>query len=263
MTFSLSSPYDHDNLGCFLNKLTFTNLADPTDPLFRWYSPRYPGTCVQNPQGLVVVTIDNRDYGGLLENSLLTGSQIYVSTNENVENDFAPPLGIVPITIDDPLLVSTFTPSDTSPVQVVEFDFDVASNQLIIHFNNFIVLSSLEINQLTLSRMSDDGLSRVEHTLLNSVPSTTTNQFIMSLCLSLSAEDIGALQTAGICTARNNCWLSAGGGFVVRYDFIDFVPIDTPMAVSVYRRVTQCKLDWCLYMYDINFNEKTEHYFHM
>ena len=117
ITFTFNGGYDPDQLGCFLDKLVFIN--DPLNTTVQ-FRPAFPGRCAsrQGAQTMIVSSLDPRDYLAAYNLGLFRDSMLFVATESTQVNQFAPPLQIQPIELENALAVTNFFPNVLPPEAV-------------------------------------------------------------------------------------------------------------------------------------------------
>ena len=203
--FTFGGGYDPDQHGCFLDKLIFIDNVVNTSVMFR---PQFPGRCVRQSasSSMVVASLDPRDFIQALNSLLFTDARLYVATDPAKLDQFAPPLRVIPINLQNALSVTNFIPN-TQPPAVESFDFDLINSQILIHFNSFVIASTFNPMMFILqgTRISQDTQQRVTHILTTSIPQGITDINVQTVCVTLSPADRQILQEAAICTSRDNC----------------------------------------------------------
>lgn len=206
ITFTFRGGYDPDQLGCFLDKLIFINNPQNTTIQFR---PVFPGRCVRRPgttETMIVSSLDPRDYLAAYNLGLFRDSMIYVATEPTQVSQFAPPLQLIPIELENALAVSNFVPN-VLPPEVRSFDFDLTNQQLLIHFDSFIIASTFDPSFFILqgTQMSPDTQQRVSYMLVTSRPQGIVEENVQTICVTLSVDDILSMSAMRICTTSSNC----------------------------------------------------------
>ena len=206
ITFTFGGDYDPDQLGCFLDKLIFLNNPLNATVQFR---PVFPGRCARRPgatETMIVSSLDPRDYLAAYNLGLFRDSMLYVATEPMQVNQFAPPLQLTPIELENALAVSNFVPN-VLPPEVRSFDFDLTNQQLLIHFDSFIVASTFDPTFFTLqgTQISQDTGQRVSYVLATSRPQGIVDEHVQTICVTLSIEDILQMNAIEICTTSDNC----------------------------------------------------------
>lgn len=206
ITFTFGGGYDPDQLGCFLDKLIF--LDSPFNVTIQ-FQPALPGLCVRRPgttEAMIVSSLDPRDYLAAYDLGLFRDSMLYVATDPTQVNQFAPPLQLIPIEIEDALAVSNFVPNILPP-EVRSFDFDMTNQKLLVHFDSFVIASTFNpmIFILQGTQIDMNTGQRVDYVLRSSRPQGIVDENVQTICLTLSIEDALQLSGLGICTTRDNC----------------------------------------------------------
>ena len=206
ITFTFGGGYDPDQLGCFLDKLIFVNNPLNATVQFR---PAFPGRCTRRPgatETMIVSYLDPRDYLAAYNLGLFRNNMIYVATESSQVDQFAPPIELIPIELENALAVSNFVPN-VLPPEVRSFDFDLTNQQLLIHFDSFIIASTFEPRQFLLqgTTISPDTQQRVSYTLMSSRPQGIVDENVQTICVTLTLEDINSMSMMGICTTSSNC----------------------------------------------------------
>ena len=204
MTFTFSGSYDPSQHGCFLNKLIFVNR--PASPTIR-FRAQFSGRCVrQSDSGTVIVAMmDPRDYLAAYNLEFFRNSNLFVTTESSQVAQFAPPLQLVPISLEQALAVTNFVPNFLPPV-VMSFDMDFINSRMLVHFNSFVIASTFAPIYFTLQGTAIDpetGQRRI-HTFTSSLP-TGTLENVQTVCVRLSDADVTLMTEASVCTTRDNC----------------------------------------------------------
>ena len=208
ITFTFGGGYDPEQLGCFLDKFIFVDnpLNISTTVQFR---PAFPGHCVRRPgttETMIVSSLDPRDYLAAYNLGLFRDIMIYVATEPTQVNQFAPPIQLIPIELENALSVSSFVPN-VLPPEVRSFDFDQTNQQLLIHFDSFVIASTFDPANFVLqgTAISPDTQQRVNYMLTTSGPRGIVEENVQTICVTLSVEDLLMMNAMGICTSSSNC----------------------------------------------------------
>lgn len=206
ITFTFGGDYDPEQLGCFLDKLIFLN-----NPLNRTiqFRPVYPGRCVRRSdttETMIVSSLDPRDYLAAYNLGLFLDNMLYIATEPTQVNQFAPPIELIPIELENALAVTNFVPN-VLPPEVRSFDFDLTNQQLLVHFDSFIIASTFNPAFFILqgTRISPETQQRVIHMLTMSRPQGIVDENVQTICVTLSVDDLISLNALEICTTSSNC----------------------------------------------------------
>ena len=206
ITFTFGGGYDPDQLGCFLDKMIFVD--NPLNVTIQ-FRPVYPGRCVRRQdttETMVVSSLDPRDYLAAYNLGLFHNNMLYVATESTQVSQFAPPIQLIPIELENALAVSNFVPNMLPP-EVRSFDFDLTNQQLLIHFDSFIIASTFDSTYFILqgTDISPDTQEMVTYTLVTSRPQGIVDEFVQTICITLSIDDILTMSAMRICTTSSNC----------------------------------------------------------
>jgi hypothetical protein len=206
ITFTFGGGYDPDQLGCFLDKLIFVNNPLNVTVQFR---PVFPGRCIRRPgttETVIVSSLDPRDYLAAYNLGLFRDSMIYVATEPTQVNQFAPPIQLIPIELENALRISNFVPN-VLPPEVRSFDFDPTNQQLLVHFDSFVIASTFDPAHFILqgTAISSDTQQMVRYMLTTSGPQGIVLENVQTVCVTLSVEDLLMMNAMDICTTSSNC----------------------------------------------------------
>ena len=196
--------------GCFMDKIVFYSDASMTTGSTTRYMPSRPGTCEfgSSASSFLTGTMDIEDYTNALSFVLLTSaSNSFIATEGSSPVSLVP--GVVVNPISSPLPVTTFVSLTTQP-SLVSFDFDMNSDQLLLHFSALMDTNTMNIPQLMLSAGPDTESSPLS--LASSLSSSV--RYATTVCISVSAGDRTVLQQRGICTDTSNCFCHFSSGLI-------------------------------------------------
>ena len=214
------------SMNCFMNKLWLANGDNTSDPLFTTFRPLHPGLCVATDNPYVVdVYLDRRDYRSSLDyvGSLAT---LYILSIPDQEVNFLPGTSLLPIR--NPLWASGLTLN--SEPRMESFDVDFNTNRVILHFTDYMDISTLQSNQLTLVNPESGLMLTLEST---SVPVNPTDQIVRTACITISSAEVDTLQT--ICTSHSNCSCYFSSALVSSHSGESIIAVEagSPLPVSV------------------------------
>lgn len=190
--FTFSAAVNITSSRCFFDKLLLGN--DAMDNFFRAYQPLYPGICQTTDVSSVVMAIlDPRDFRPTLEffSSIQT---LNILSVPRMELYFLPLIPLLPIR--SPLRASELV-HNPQP-RMLSFDVDYNTSQVVLHFNDYMDVSSLQPTQLTLI----DPVSGNRLTLgVNTVASVgLDDQLVRTICVTVDSESVASLWSMSICT---------------------------------------------------------------
>ena len=116
---------------------------------------------------------------------------------------------VVAVLRRDARQVTDFTPDTTRPV-LEFFDFDLNTGTFALYFNETVLISSLQLDQVTFQ--ADANISDVpdihfcSHTLIGGYPSENTNEPITNI--SFVIEDLNEIKRIVVCRAAEDCYIS-------------------------------------------------------
>ena len=182
---------------CFLNKLIFTTGVNLSDTQVNSFYPRFPGSCRVAVSSIVVVAeLDPRDFPSALGNSIfLDIDHSFLTIQPGEEVHFLPSVNLSPI--DSPLQASVLIIDIETP-SMIEFDVDLNTSRILMHFTHTMILSSFDSTALTLV----NPLSGMSYTLTStSRPMGIEENFVGTICVTLSSSDVAVLQSRSICSS--------------------------------------------------------------
>ena len=204
ITFTFSGNYEPEEHGCFLDKLIFLNGDSNATVQF---TPTYSGRCSRQPNTdtVIIAKLDPRDYLVAINLPLFHDRVIFVAIEPSQLGQFAPPIQLRAIELEEALSVSNFIPNLLPPA-VTGFDMDFINSRLLVHFDSFVIASTFNPTIFTLqgTERSQETGQRVTHTLTTSLPQGTLEN-VLTVCVGLSAADTQILEESRICTTRDNC----------------------------------------------------------
>lgn len=203
--------------GCFFDKLTFVSNAGETG-----FTPTYSGVCDFNnsARNSLVGTMDVRDFAQALQFQILTSVQ---NTNIIIRGQSSVSLvpGVSVSPISSPIGALMFNQFTGRP-SLISFDVDFSTNQLLLHFNGLMDISSVDIARLTLS-------SSTSRTEANSVTLTgsslTQDPYITTLCITLNSADLTLISERGVC--QSTCYCTIISALIVDYVSNAVEPVDS------------------------------------
>jgi len=199
-SFTFSSPITLNSTRCFFDKLILVNtLSTSSEPSNR-YQPLYPGLCLDTrSSNNIVAYLDPRDFR-LSLNFFMTVDTINLMSVSGQEVNFLPYDSLFPLV--EPLGARALQLN--SDPRAFSFDIDFNRGRLLLHFSDYMDLSSLNASQLVLV----DVVSGATHTLnTNSRPNRVRDEdHVRTICITMSVEDVEALHAGSICTTvADNC----------------------------------------------------------
>ena len=119
----------------------------------------------------------------------------YIRTVNGMEMNFLPSVDVAPL--QTPLLARQQRASVEAP-SMLGFDVDLNTNLLLMHFAGVMELSSLDMTVFTLRASQGRNFTLTA----TSRPIGVLANLVRTVCVTLSAEDVGRIQDLSICTAR-------------------------------------------------------------
>lgn len=225
-TMTFSTLINITSAPCFMNKLWLANSDNTSDPLFTTYRPLYTGRCVANDDPYVVdAYLDTRDFRPSLDyvGRLAT---LYILSVPDQEVDFLPDTSLLPI--PNPLQASGLTLNTDPIVEHVDVDFN--TNRVLLHFTDYMDVSTLQSDQLTLLN-TDTGLMLTLD--VTSVPVGLTDLIVRTVCITLSSEETDSLQA--ICTSHSTCSCYFSSALISSHNGVAVTAVQpaSPLTVSL------------------------------
>lgn len=192
--FSFSAPLTLNGTRCFLDKFKIVS-SDATSE----FQPLYPGLCQDtNNSNTVVAFLDPRDFR-LSLNFFTSIDMLRLVTVPGMEIDFIPLVSLLPIT--NPMTASALI--HNSAPRLFSFDVDFNAMRVLLHFTDYMNISSFESQQLVLVNR-DTGVTRPLS--FTSRPMNISNNHVRTICVTLDNQDAAALTADLICnTTPENC----------------------------------------------------------
>lgn len=206
--------------GCFFDKLTFTRTS--TDNA--GFMPLYPGLCEfgSGSRNTLAGIMDVRDFARALQFQILTAVS---NTNILIRGESSVSLipGVLVRPTSTPLRATIFNQFIGSS-SLISFDFDLSTDQIILHFDGLIDTSSVNIALLTLS---NDATNFVTLT-----PSTSQHDpYATTLCVTLATADSTRISEQNIC--NRTCFCSTVAGFAIDYNGNDVMTVNSLEVITI------------------------------
>ncbi len=213
--YGLNLVYD---VPCFLHQLVFRN-AD-TNEIFQ---AEHAGTCVSYDTNHVLITMNPRDYFKLVVDEFINTST--TSTTTPLEM-YTADMFVVPFNLriqpDDPIEFEAIVDL-YSYAGITHTDYWTDEGIVLIHFNTFIEVATVNVSKLSLSlsrsnnRDANNTVNITSGEILNQSPSQAR-----SVGIKLTLSDLALLASKGICTESNrsfiqDCYLLIKSGFAAAY----------------------------------------------
>lgn len=185
-TLTFSVPVNITSATCFMNKLWLANSENTSDSLFTTYRPLYSGLCIATDDPYVIgAYLDPRDFRPSLDyvGRLAT---LYILSVPDQEVNFLPDSSLLPI--QNPLQASALT-LNSDPI-VEYFDVDFNTNRVILHFTDYMDVSTLQSDQLTLVNTESGLMLTLD---LTSEPVGLIDQIVRTACITISSDEADTL----------------------------------------------------------------------
>ncbi len=202
---------------CFFNQLVFRNTD--TNEIFQ---AEYVGTCISYDTNHVRITMNPRDHLKLVVDEFIndnTTSTMPLGLEMYTADMFVVPFNLR-IEPDDPIEFDVIV-NLNSYAGITDIDYWTDEGILLIHFDTFIEVATVDASKLSLSAISrNNNLDTVNITsgeILNQSPSLAR-----SVGIKLTLSDLALLASKGICTGGNrsfvqDCYLGVQSGFAAAY----------------------------------------------
>ena len=224
---------------CFLNQLVFRNTD--TNEIFQ---AEYAGTCSSYDTNNVQITMNPRDYLKLVVDEFINTTSTTTPLEMYTADMFVVPFNLR-IEPDDPIECDV-RKNLYSNARVTDTDYWTDEGILLIHFNTFIEVATVDVSKLSLSRnYYQDANNTVNITsgeILNQSPSLAR-----SVGIKLTLSDLALLASKGICTGSNksliqDCYLSIQSGFAALYHGVSVSP-STGYSANTFQRALTGELN--------------------
>ena len=197
------------NEDCFANKLVFTDG-------FTTFIPQYAGICNSfRVDPVIRVSLDTRDYYQYIMAGFATypyPDLLMYTIEDSISGDFQ----IQPIAENEAINVT----ENNDPFGYIGFrdiTLDVANGILLIHFNTFIQLPSLNLSWIQLGA-SFNRLPENSFNLTGGRVLTMADQLSPDVVIQLSDGDRTQLENKGICSTPQNCMIFYSIDLAVAFD---------------------------------------------
>ncbi len=187
---------------CFLNQLVFRNTD--TNEIFQ---AEYAGTCTSGDTHDVQITMNPRDYFKLVVDEFINATSTMPLGLEMYTADMLGAPFNLRIEPDDPIEFDV-SDEDLHPIyaEITDTDYWTDEGILLIHFNTFIEVATVNVSKLSLYRNNNrDANNTVNITsgeILNQSPSLAR-----SVGIKLTLSDLALLASKGICTESNRSFV--------------------------------------------------------
>ncbi len=224
---------------CILNQLVFRNMH--TNEVFQ---AEYAGTCQSGHaahSNIIHISMNPRDFLRLVVNK-------FIDTNSTM------PLGLELYTADmlgapfnfqiepDDAIECDLRLSLSSYVRISDPDYWINDSILLIHFNTFIDVATVNASKLSLFRNYNRDVNNTVNItngeILNQSPGLARN-----VGIKLTSIDIALLESKGICiggkgSSIRDCYFGGESGFAATYYGQDVFPITYYRVVNIRRAPT-------------------------
>ena len=193
---------------CLLNQFVFRNTH--TNEIFQ---AEYPGACDSYGTNHVQIRMNPRDYLRLVVNEFVNTTSTTIPLEMYTADMIGAPFNLR-IEPDDPIECDARL--YLYSVGITDIDYWTNEGILLIHFNTFIEVATVNVSKLSLSRnYYQDANNTVNITsgeILNQSPGLTS-----SVAIRLTLTDLALVGSKGICTEGGSCRLVAESGFAAAY----------------------------------------------
>ncbi len=196
---------------CILNQLVFRNTD--TNATFQ---AEYQGACTSfrsiNINNVILIRMNPRDFLRLLSNKFIDTNSTTVPLEMYTADMLGAPFNLQ-IEPDNPFEFDVRV-SLSSYVGVNDLDYWINDSILLIHFNAFIEVATVNASKLSLSLSfnQDNAVNITNGEVLNHSPGLTS-----SVAIRLSSNDQDLLASKGICIIIQDCYLGIEEGFAAAY----------------------------------------------
>ncbi len=209
--------YQLFDVPCILNQLVFRNTH--TNEVFQ---AEYTGTCNSYSANIIHITMNPRDFLRLVENEFIN-----TTSTTSLEMYTADMLG-APFNLQiqpDEAIEFVLRLSLSSYVRIGAPDYWTDEGILLIHFNDFIDVTTVNASKLSLSRSSLYYYNWDANNFVNITGGEILNQspgLTLSVAIKLTSNDHDLLASKRICTGGNessiyDCFLNTESGFATAY----------------------------------------------
>ena len=212
---------DHtSDVPCFLNQFVFRNTY--TNEIFQ---AEYGGACESDRVNSILITMNLRDFLRMVRNEFID------TTSTMPVEMYSPDMLGAPfnLRIEPNNAILCDLRLNLHHVFIYSFDYWTDEGILLIHFNAFIDVATVNASKLSLSRdyYQDDINDLVYITggeVLNQSPGLTS-----SVAIRLTSSDLALVASTGICTGSDgnfidDCYLDTKSGFATAYYGIEVDP---------------------------------------
>ncbi len=195
---------------CILNQLVFRNTD--TNATFQ---AEYQGACTSFRINLIYIRMNPRDFLRLLSNKFIDTNSTTVRLEMYTADMLGAPFNLR-IEPDNPFEFDVRV-SLSSFVRVNDLDYWINDSILLIHFNAFIEVATVNASKLSLSlsfnqNNANNTVNIKNGEVLNHSPGLTS-----SVAIRLTSNDQDLLASKGICIIIQDCYLGIEEGFAAAY----------------------------------------------
>ncbi len=197
---------------CILNQFVFRNTH--TNEIFQ---AEYPGFCRSYGTNSVQILMNPRDYLRLVVNEFINRNSTTVPLEMYTKDMIGAPFNLR-IEPDDPIECDARLYFYSEERIINEIDYWTDEGILLIHFNTFIEVATVNVSKLSLSRNyyqdANNSVNITSGEILNQSPGLTS-----SVAIRLTLTDLALVGSKGICTEGlgGSCRLVAESGFAAAY----------------------------------------------
>ena len=213
---------------------------------------RLTGGIVANSNTLassvVVISFSDSDLLSIkLDRNVATG---FFNTYLFVSSGFVTDVNHNNNTASNGLAVSRFIP-DTTPPELVAFDFDLNRGVIVLTFNDLINVSSFNATAITLQSSS----ASQEMDMYTIIQSSTSSPNGLRIVADLSSDDVNIIKMIPtLCTAVSNCFITVTHSVATDLNGLSAVPIPNESALPV-AQFTDDTTEPELISWDLNIND--------
>ena len=224
-----SSPVTLTSSQCFFNKLLLASSNNTSDDPFFTYQPLYPGLCQStNISNIILAYLDPRDYRPTLGFFGSINSLNLLSV-PGMELEFLPLVPLLPIRT--PIRAGELT-LNLEP-RVVSFDIDHNTNRVLLHFTDYMNVSTFDPTELILTNPENATSFALNS---SSVPMAVNDPTVRTICITLSDEDMASLWVLSICTTvPDECACYFSSNLIASHNNVPVQEVSSslPLPVSV------------------------------
>lgn len=217
MDIQFAGNYDSNIFGCFHNNIGYGSGSDPEASGYRWYQPRFPGSCNQLTDSVIRITMSDFDYLGFIENGFVFDRTVFLYTRN--EDMFAPPFVVEQIPNTNPIQVANYDDQSAADSDFIITGLDVYRTpefmDLYLHFNAIVDVPTLELDNLTLSTADRTRVFPLTGNGLTDPILMNPGRYAKTVHIRLSDSDRIGIIAADVCQSLEECFADFNqSGFV-------------------------------------------------